>query len=77
MNNLPDLKNQISQMGSKLVRIKLTPDEIDEFIDWICVRWDLDSFYRSSIQFKSNELRKFLNEREKNHDDQIDKPQIS
>ena len=77
MNNLPDIKKKISQMGSKLVRIKLTPDEIDEFIDWICVRWDLDSFYRSSIQFKSNELRKFLNEREKNHDDQIDKPQIS
>jgi len=62
-NQIVDLRNQVGILGKKLNKIPLTPDEIDEFVDWVCERWDFYSFYRSSIEFKSRELGKFLNKK--------------
>lgn len=70
LNEIADFRNQISIISNKLNEIPLTPDEIDEFVDWIIERWDFGSFYRSSIQFKSRELGKFLNQKHNNNKNQ-------
>lgn len=38
----------------------MTPDLIDDFITWICERFDLVSFKQSTPNFKKRQLKKFL-----------------
>jgi len=38
----------------------LPPDLFDDFVTWLYPRYDLQSFKRSSFEFKNRELKKFL-----------------
>lgn len=47
------------------VVIPLTPDEIDDFVDYVRDRFNWQDFLRSTDEFKSKELGKFLYWRDK------------
>jgi hypothetical protein len=40
----------------------LPPDLYDDFVTWICERYDRESFVRSTMNFKKRCLKQFLKE---------------